>query len=337
MGLGCSAAAAPSFDCTRSTYPDEVAICSSDELAMLDNVANDGYHFLRRVYGPQRANSLTLPFLHARRLCGDDRQCIKAEQLREIRYFQSFGAPQVALPDMPAQHTVHAPAPSSLDKADQSQLTSTTDASQKKELHAGRTVEPVDVQAPGTGKSDASQSDLVDYRISALLKLIIGLVVCGGLYFLFVIRPRAKAAEQRNKATAEASEWMRSFLSQGKQMKFICGSIPNLSMETNEEVAGVLPGTTLMETRAVRTSRGAYGGSSFRIAKGVSFRLGGYRGTSESHDEFREIDTGTLVLTSQRLIFIGMKRTLATPLEKIIDIEETIATASRCIATERNA
>jgi hypothetical protein len=45
--------------------------------------------------------------------------------------------------------------------------------------------------------------------------------------------------------------------------------------------------TVLTEPRSVRTSRGAYAGPSFRIAKGVSFRFGGYCGTSESHEELR--------------------------------------------------
>jgi hypothetical protein len=70
----------------------------------------------------------------------------------------------------------------------------------------------------------------------------------------------------------------------------------------------------LSETRAVRKSVGGFGG--FRIAKGVI--IGGYRGTSESHQEWRSIDRGQLVLTDKRLVFDGNKENRAISLDKII-------------------
>jgi hypothetical protein len=36
-----------------------------------------------------------------------------------------------------------------------------------------------------------------------------------------------------------------------------------------------------------------------RVAKGVSFRLGGASARSESHDEIRVIDQGSLILTNK--------------------------------------
>ena len=49
--------------------------------------------------------------------------------------------------------------------------------------------------------------------------------------------------------------------------------------------------------------------------------MGGYGGTSESHDELRAADQGPLVVTNQRLIFIGVRRTISVPLEKVIEVE----------------
>lgn len=105
--------------------------------------------------------------------------------------------------------------------------------------------------------------------------------------------------------------------------------IVNLSPITNspiilkkgEEACVVLGGITLIEASAVRQTRGAYGGPTIRVAKGVSFRMGRVAARSESHEELRNIDQGTLVLTNKRLIFIGSKRTTNIDLRKIIAIE----------------
>lgn len=97
LGLitGCTSALAqaPSFNCAKATYPDERAICSNAELSQLDNVANAGYEYVRRVYGTQYSKSVTLPLLHARQACGSNIVCIKEQQLAAIQKFQSLGAP----------------------------------------------------------------------------------------------------------------------------------------------------------------------------------------------------------------------------------------------------
>ena len=96
---------------------------------------------------------------------------------------------------------------------------------------------------------------------------------------------------------------------------------PPIILKKNEEANLVLEGISLREPRAVRQTYGGYGGPSFRVAKGVSFRLGSVAARSESHEELRDIDKGTLVLTNKRLIFIGSKRTNNIELKKIIAIE----------------
>ena len=98
--LVCASARAetPSFNCANAFYPDERAICSNDELSSLDNLANAGYIYVRRVYGRQYANAIDLPLLQARRSCGDRVPCIKAYQLTAIQKFQSLGAPIRVLP-----------------------------------------------------------------------------------------------------------------------------------------------------------------------------------------------------------------------------------------------
>ena len=53
--------------------------------------------------------------------------------------------------------------------------------------------------------------------------------------------------------------------------------------------------------------------------KGMSFRLGAFQ--AESQEELREIDRGSIVLTTKRLIFAGAKRNVNIDLKKIVDIE----------------
>lgn len=95
---------------------------------------------------------------------------------------------------------------------------------------------------------------------------------------------------------------------------------PPIILKKNEEASVALSGITLREARAVRHTRGGYAGPTIRVAKGVSFRMGSVAARSESRDELRDIDKGTLVLTNKRLIFIGSKRTTNIDLRKIISI-----------------
>jgi len=106
------------------------------------------------------------------------------------------------------------------------------------------------------------------------------------------------------------------------------GKIPITSNNTspfilkkNESLSIVMHNITLQEPRSVRQTHAAYGGPTIRVAKGVSFRLGGASARSESHEEIRAVDRGSLILTTKRLIFIGSKRTTNIDLRKIMAIE----------------
>jgi hypothetical protein len=55
--------------------------------------------------------------------------------------------------------------------------------------------------------------------------------------------------------------------------------------------------------------------------KGLSIRSGGFGSTSESHDELRQIDTGTLVVTNRRIVFVGHQRTVSVDMETLIGVD----------------
>ena len=65
------------------------------------------------------------------------------------------------------------------------------------------------------------------------------------------------------------------------------------------------------------TRLGAYGGPSFRVAKGVNFRVGGFQARGESHEELRVIDNGDITLTNKRFVFSGSKRSVNFNINKM--------------------
>lgn len=96
----------------------------------------------------------------------------------------------------------------------------------------------------------------------------------------------------------------------------------DLLLKKNEHPILELENITLQEPRAVRVSRGGYGGTSIRIAKGITLHTGGTRGRSESHDEIRNIDNGKLLITNKRIMFLGSNRTTNIDINKIVSIED---------------
>lgn len=131
-----------------------------------------------------------------------------------------------------------------------------------------------------------------------LLAVVIGLVV--------VVKSRNK-----KKIIAEA----KAFAAKIKSEK----SIPVISTKMfleKGEVAYLEEGANMLETRAVRESSGGFGG--VRIAKGIT--VGRYSGTAESHQEWRKIDSGRLLVTNKRLIFDGQNGNKIIPISKILNV-----------------
>jgi hypothetical protein len=81
--------------------------------------------------------------------------------------------------------------------------------------------------------------------------------------------------------------------------------------------------SNLYEPRAVREFHGGSRGVSMRVAKGVSVRVGNFKGQSESHDELRMIDSGVLIITNKRLIFVGPNRGSNIDLKKLLHFNVT--------------
>ncbi|MGD0355202.1 MAG: hypothetical protein ABSB31_07160 [Dehalococcoidia bacterium] len=114
--------------------------------------------------------------------------------------------------------------------------------------------------------------------------------------------------------------WMTA-LKDGNVTLRIEGGNSSIILKENEDIRLILPSISLWEPRSVRNSSGVYGGPSFRIAKGVYWRVGAFQAQSQSHDELKELDRGTITLTNRRLVFSGQIRNSEINLIKIISIE----------------
>jgi FOG: TPR repeat, SEL1 subfamily len=101
----------PSFDCTRISTADEIAICSSSELSRLDNEVAAGFEYVRRSYGDQAARQIGAPLLQARKSCGSDTACIKQKQINAIDKYRSFGVGNSLSPLVGGENSAAAPTP----------------------------------------------------------------------------------------------------------------------------------------------------------------------------------------------------------------------------------
>lgn len=83
-----------------------------------------------------------------------------------------------------------------------------------------------------------------------------------------------------------------------------------------ETVAGLMKEVTLREFR------GGSRGVSFRIAKGVRYRVGDFRGKSVVvGTELRVQDSGVLAVTSSRVTFLRDQKAMEVPYSKLMGVE----------------
>lgn len=95
----------------------------------------------------------------------------------------------------------------------------------------------------------------------------------------------------------------------------------SIILKKNEVCYATVNGAQFWEDRAVRKIGGGYGGFGFRVAKGVTFHVGKFGATGESHMERRHIDTGNLSVTNKRVVFVGKHKNIDFTLDKVLSVE----------------
>lgn len=96
---------------------------------------------------------------------------------------------------------------------------------------------------------------------------------------------------------------------------------PHLMTKRDEVVHLEMP-AALMKEVVQREWRAGSSGYSFRIAKGVRYRVGNTRGRSVVVGTALQVeDTGVLAVSSQRAAYMGSRKTLEFPYSKILGID----------------
>ena len=168
--------------------------------------------------------------------------------------------------------------------------------------------------------------------------MVMAFALIGGLsVYYYNSRGRIQIDDQSSEGEQQQhfdayQTWLYEHRTRGLPIEMICDSVP-AGFDHDERLLCVLPGIDLLEPRAVRRSIRSggshYGGPTIRLARGLSFRLGASRSTgiseSESFDELRKIDHGTLVLSTKRLAFLGSLRTNNSSLDDLIGVKDFAA------------
>lgn len=94
----------------------------------------------------------------------------------------------------------------------------------------------------------------------------------------------------------------------------------SINLQKSENVIWLFSATDYYEDRTKREYVGGYQGVSVRIARGVYWKAGGFRGHPVERNERVHVDTGLLAVTNKHLYFISAKKTMRIPHQKIISL-----------------
>lgn len=98
-------------------------------------------------------------------------------------------------------------------------------------------------------------------------------------------------------------------------------TVPGLITQKGESAYWAEPASILEERVVRREYVGGSHGVSFRIMKGVSYRVGAQRGQFVSTTGVVPVSSGQLVVTSKRIIFLGSKKGFNIRLDKAVGLE----------------
>jgi len=95
------------------------------------------------------------------------------------------------------------------------------------------------------------------------------------------------------------------------------GQLP-FNFQKGEHLVWLFPDVKYYEVRTRRTYVGGYQGASIRVARGVYYRLGGFRGTPIDSPGTVHADTGAFAVTDTHLYFAGQAKSFRIRYDKIV-------------------
>ncbi|MEJ7848874.1 MAG: hypothetical protein WKF92_12380 [Pyrinomonadaceae bacterium] len=98
------------------------------------------------------------------------------------------------------------------------------------------------------------------------------------------------------------------------------GSPTGLILQKNELCHASLAAQLIEERVVSRNYAGGSHGVNLRIVKGVSYRIGQQKGKMVSQSGLIPVSDGYFVVTNKRLVFTGDRKSVSTPIEKLLDL-----------------
>lgn len=98
-------------------------------------------------------------------------------------------------------------------------------------------------------------------------------------------------------------------------------SVPNVILQKSEIAYWSEPASILEERVVKRRYEGGSHGISFRIAKGVSYRVGAHRGHIVTDTAVVPVSSGELIITNKRVIFRGNAKSFNLRLDKFLELK----------------
>lgn len=100
----------------------------------------------------------------------------------------------------------------------------------------------------------------------------------------------------------------------------ISGNLP-FNFQKSEKIIWVFQNVKYYEMRTYKQYVGGYQGASIRIAKGLYYKVGSFRGNPVETNKMIQIDTGTLAITDSYIYFGGPLKSFRIKYDKIVTFE----------------
>ncbi len=100
----------------------------------------------------------------------------------------------------------------------------------------------------------------------------------------------------------------------------VSGAIP-FNLQREEKLVWLFQDVKYYEDKVQRHYEGGHQGFSIRIAKGLYYRAGVFRGYPVESTASVLVDTGLLGITSKHLYFCGPRKALRVPYKKIVSVQ----------------
>jgi hypothetical protein len=126
---------------------------------------------------------------------------------------------------------------------------------------------------------------------------------------------------QEAKITLVKAAVLRDISHNDLRQRFDFDTPPQVAFQKNEKIVWFFSTCILKEMKTTKHYVSGSHGFSFRIMKGISYRVGTTKGRTVSTTDLQEKGNGNLILTDKNVYFSSSTKSFRIPLRKIISVE----------------